>query len=120
MDSKQDSIPTKSLTKADWQRLSTEWEESDLSQQVFCKQKRIGFHAFSYWRNRLLKANRQDAGKTHFQSVTVTNRNVMPQKMLPTERTALALPNGITLYVPPGSPITQLAEILSLLGVACD
>jgi hypothetical protein len=42
------------MTKAEiWQQHITEWQDSGLSQVVFCNQQKINIHNLQYWRRRL-------------------------------------------------------------------
>ena len=40
-------------SKAEWQALINDCEQSDLSPQQFCEQRQLSYHRFSIWQRRL-------------------------------------------------------------------
>jgi len=46
-------IPQPSTQAAHWASLVAEWQESGLTQALFCVQKNLVRHQFKYWRQRL-------------------------------------------------------------------
>lgn len=82
-----------------WQQHFTDWQQSGLSQRDYCKQHKLTFSSFGYWRKRL---------KT---GVSI------PGKLIPV---SLSRPALINVYLPSGvrleAPLYSLAELLPLLA----
>jgi len=109
-------IPTKDLTRADWERFSLAWEKSGLTQQDFCRKQHIGFHAFSYWRNRLSKEERAQKGKiAGFKPAHV----VPDEKAMTTNHLPIVInqSNGSRVTLPSSANEATVRLVFELLGL---
>lgn len=57
-----------------WSGVIKEWEKSHQTQVIFCKERDISHHAFSYWRTRF-NNKKKPAGKGAFLKVIPTASN---------------------------------------------
>ena len=88
-----------------WQQQLDDWLDSGLSGTAFCKQNELTYHQFTYWRNKLSKAD-QDSSQTRGPAGFARVAN------LPDARGS-----ELTLTLPSGIAITGLhAGNLDVLG----
>ena len=82
-----------------WQQHFTDWQQSGLSQRDYCKQHKLTFSSFGYWRKRLK-----------------TSESI-PRKLIPV---SVPRPALISVYLPSGvrieTPLHGLVELLPLLA----
>lgn len=82
-----------------WQQHITDWQQSGLSQQDYCKQHELTLSSFGYWRKRLKP------------------RKSTSSKLIPV---SVPRPALINVYLPSGvrieTPLHSLAELLPLLA----
>jgi len=57
--------------KPNWGRLSSEWEQSGLSQKTFCEERGVSYTAFCYHRSTLRQRERSAVETAQFIPVTV-------------------------------------------------
>ena len=96
-----------------WVELNSEWELSGLPQKQFCKERAISYSLFVYERGKLLEKSRKKP-KPVF-SVAKAVPPLIPEL---SKNLILRLPTGIRLDIPPGGDLTQVGQLLALLGMA--
>jgi len=95
--------------EVDWERIIQDWEESDLAQPEFCRQRQISYNSFSYQRNKHNKKNKP----IKFAKIDIENNAA---KTLPDIR--IILPNQTQIMIPANRDL--LIEVLTALrGLAC-
>ena len=85
-----------------WQQHFECWKQSGLSQRDYCKQHKLTFSSFGYWRNRLKTSRTTDA----------TAGKLIPVSISRPVSVNIYLSSGIRIEV----PLHGLAEILPLLA----
>lgn len=98
------------LTKADWEKLSSEWKAGKLNQPEFCKLKGIKLSTFVYWRQKLSQEKKQ-------KQFLPVRANPLPIKQHEREAVMLKLPNGISLQIASNTDKTFLKTLFELLGI---
>lgn len=99
----------------DWDAVFSEWQQSDLSQSSFCKQRGIKKSAFDYYRNKRISA--QEKVRSKWVSVEVATPSTPPKTH--SSDYQLLLSSGARLSIPQDYEKVTLAPLLKLLG-ACS
>jgi hypothetical protein len=96
-----------------WVELNSEWESSGLPQKKFCKARDVSYSLFVYERGKLLDKNRKKP-KPVFSAARVVPASISEVS----QNLVLRLPTGMRLDIPPRSDLTQVGQLLALLGMA--
>ena len=103
--------PKKETSKPDWEALITAQEESDLTQQAFCKQHDIVLTSFVYHRGRIKKKNKNaKQSKFPFSSVRVSKK-----EEIATGDIRLSLPNGFQCAFSAQLEAVQIKRLMEVL-----
>src|SRR4051794_4221693 len=100
----------RTLPPIEWIKLCNEWEHSGERQQLFCKNRKINYTTFVYWRMKC-KKEKQPVEQNVFSEV-----NIKPTGNNNTFK--IHLPNGIGLILPATIDKAPLKIIFELLGVS--
>lgn len=105
----------KETNRQHWLTHIKQWEESKLSQQVYCMKSGISLNSFTYWRGKFLSSSSQKV-KTKFVPMKVTaNHTATPD----TPRSIqIKLLSGHVVYIPSNLDINEIARLIHLLGVS--
>ena len=93
--------------RAQWAALIQEQEASGLSRQAFCKERDLNFSNFSYYQNRLRKAEKPKSIGA-FSPVTVKNSFAK-------QEIQLLLPNGFQCTFPADLEMSQIKDLIRTL-----
>lgn len=93
-----------------WADIFEQWQDSNLSQQDFCKVKALSFAQFGYWRKRLNEIEQSQSVKK-----LLPVNIVQPNGSAPI---SIKLPNGITLMIESYCSPALMQQTLKVLG--CD
>lgn len=91
-----------------------QWQDSKLSQQAYCKNAGINLNSFTYWRGKFLLSVTSDKKPKFVRVKTTTNQAV------PTEAPRsiqIRLLTGHVVYIPANLAVSDIAELIHLLGV---
>ena len=101
-----------------WRRLLQRWQRSGLAIRAFCRQQGCSEASFHAWRRTLAQRDRQTAPAPA--PVTFVPLHVQHQPAATDATLELLLTNGRCLRIPPGYPVTLLAQVLVVLeGTPC-
>lgn len=98
--------------KTNWVKLNAEWESSGLPQKKFCKERDISYSLFVYERGKLLEKSRKNSRPVF--SIAKVVPPLIPEIG---RNLVLRLPTGICLDIPSGGDLSQVKQVLGLLGV---
>ena len=100
------------LTRSEWEQLCADWERSGEKQPVFCKNRKINYGTFVYWRMKF-KKEKKPVEQNLFSMVNLVKPAV-------SSSFKIHLPNGIGFTLPTTTDKGSLKVIFELLGViAC-
>ena len=91
-------------TQENWKNRIKAWENSGLSQKTYCRQEKISFSAFCYWRKKL-------AGSTH-RFVELKFKRIDDSSIPPI---AITLPNGIRIDLSINTDSKTIGSLVSSL-----
>ena len=95
-----------------WKERITEWQDSGITREVFCRERDLKISTFSYWRTKINKLERCESEPT-------VKGNFI-RYSLPTTTTSqitIGWPDGMKLQLPVGISLRELAEfILAIKG----
>ncbi|MHB1220436.1 MAG: IS66 family insertion sequence element accessory protein TnpA [Gammaproteobacteria bacterium] len=97
-----------------WLTHIKQWEESELSQQVYCKRSGINLNSFTYWRGKFLSSVEQKV-KPGFVPIKIASNPVLAGDAK--QSIQIKLLTGHIVYVPTNVDINDIARLISLLGV---
>lgn len=101
---------TNKPTKAEqWAAHIERWQESNLSQQEYCKQSGIGYAAFVYWRGKV-----SSKAKTKFVPVKLAISKPINHESL--KSIQIKLLTGHVVYIPANLPVNDIAVLINALG----
>lgn len=99
-------------THAQWERFINEWEESGLTQKLFCEQKGINSHTFANQRTRILKQGSDKQSFLEIDVINPLNRSCANERGF-----VLHCASGSKLSIPNDCDKATLKELFILLGV---
>lgn len=101
---------TNKPTKAEqWAAHIERWQESNLSQQEYCKQAGVGYAAFVYWRGK-------ESSKAKAKFVPVKLATSKPTSHEAPKSIQIKLVTGHVVYIPANLPVNDIAALISALG----
>lgn len=98
-----------------WQDQIQKWQESNLSQSVFCNQAGIKLPTFVYWRGLLLESENQNINK--FVPLKIV-KDISPNET--DAKIQIKLKTGHVVYLPIELGIHDLAKLIHSLGLPHD
>lgn len=102
------------MTIEDWKRIIKKWGNSGISQKEFCKQQRISYSSFKYWRKRITKILVFPA----FKEIEIVKKKpaISANQKLPIN---INLPGNITISIPLNLEEQTILLLVKLLkGIA--
>ena len=101
--------PTASSRRAYWQGHIERWQQSGQSQQAYCREHKLSYFRFQYWRRKLREDEQQDVQRTRSSGFVAVapSRSGLPAGL------SVVLPNGIQLR---GISAENLAVVERLLA----
>jgi hypothetical protein len=93
-----------------WLLQIKQWEDSKLSQRVYCEQEGINYTTFVYWKSNL-NAKVTGKKKQNFAPVKVVSSN--PEALRPIQ---VKLVTGHVVYIPTTMDTKEIATLILLLG----
>lgn len=103
---KNDSLP-ETMTRDDWRRINSDWENSGIKQNDFCAARGINYHKFAYYRTIFLREVRPTPKMLPIQvSETVSSNTISHEAFM------LHLPSGTKLAIPQTYNPTGLKTLL--------
>ena len=100
---------TQEEQKIYWSSHVQRWQESNLKQQVYCKQAGISYNSFVYWKGVL--SSKQESSKA-FVPVTVTSN----ETSYASQEIKIKLSTGHIVCIPITMDPRQIATLIHLLG----
>lgn len=104
----------KETNRQHWLTHIKKWEESKLSQQVYCIQSSISLNSFTYWRGQFLSSASKKV-KDKFVNVKVTANHVTTSDA--PRSIQIKLLTGHVVYIPVNLDMNDIAKLINLLGV---
>jgi len=92
-----------------WKTQITQWQASGLKQRAYCRQHKLDYHRFGYWKRKLhthTKAKPKPKNRSSFVPVVARQQTSVASKL------SLHLPNGLTLRGIDAGNITTVQKLL--------
>ena len=114
MNNIESTISNKNKPREFWLTHVKQWQDSKLSQPVYCQQAGIQYGTFVYWRS-MLKAESKPQVKSQFVPVKITNTN--PVITEPPRSIQIKLLSGYIVYIPMNIDVKEIALLIHKLGM---
>jgi len=88
------------------------WQESNVSQAIFCHQAGIKLSTFVYWRSLLLELENKNINK--FVPVKIIKEEEQSDR---SEKIQIKLLTGYIVYLPTDMELTEIANLIHTLGL---
>jgi len=98
-----------------WQDQIQKWQESNLSQSVFCNQAGIKLPTFVYWRGLLLNSENKNINK--FVPLKIVKDAISNET---NAKIQIKLTTGHVVYLPIELGINEIAKLIHSLGLPHD
>ena len=104
----------KDTNRQHWLTHIKQWEESKLSQKVYCTQSGINLNSFTYWRGKFLSSALREAKAKFVRVKMAVNHTVTTDAPRSIQ---IKLLTGHVVYIPTNLDVNEIAKLINLLGV---
>ena len=94
-----------------WQEHMAVWENSGLSQAIYCKQQGVNYNSFVYQRGRLANHCQASSSVKFIEGIETT-----PPKEVQTPVLQFMLPNGVRIGMTAAADAQFIQRVLSVIG----
>ena len=109
----QNDVTTIAKSPSDfWTQQIQHWQQSGASQSAYCRDHKLSYHRFTYWRRKLAPSAARDRLKRP--GVSSGFAPVEPLSAVPSSGLTATLPNGVLLQ---GITLDNLDTVKPLLGL---